>query len=899
MAQNTIEILKQSLCCGCGACQNVCPKDAIEMCVDQEGFFSPVIDHEKCVECGLCAKACPVLNVPHGNEKEPRAFAVKSKPAVMKKSTSAGVFAQLAEYVLSCGGYVCGAAYDDAFEVHHIVSNTKEGMDRIRRSKYVQSQTGLVYRDIKKLLQNGNMVLFSGTPCQVAGLHTYLGKKYDNLYTMDIICHGVPSPASWSRYLLENIDVAQLEDIDFRHKGDHGFKKLYISFKYKNGKEEVIPSSKNMYYRYFLHNMVLRNSCGHCEFAVFPRQGDISAGDFWGAQKLYPELIESDKGLSVLIVNNDHGRELFEKVKNNFTLLKEVTPKEAMASNRRSVTRGMHSNRAEFLKNSRFMTFNDAVLKYDKQPYDVAIYGNTIGTNYGGRVTYYALYKAVQKLGYSPVMLHPPIPSTGIAPDTEAHRFSKKHMVVGEPLMRSQLSKYNNIANTFLLGSDQIWNYTLFPGRGTSMYLDFVDNSKKKVAYGASFGFETPTIFPDHKDKYPVISKLMKQMDYIGVREEDGVAICEDYFDVEATHVMDPVFLLNAKEYETLTKNAKNKPTGNFMTVYTLTPGKKINPALQFVSKELGLPRVNMGPGTPKKFEEKKKNFDEPYCENLQLEEWLYNIKNSDFVVTDSYHCVCFSIIFRRPFVLIQKSWATSRISSLLTKLKLTDRWFESSEELMEHPEILTTPIDYDAVYKILDKEIHKSMSWLRNALAAPKVYQPTALQQPDEFVSNAYSELYAAKDLNTYWKKLSQNQDDFIVVLAKQGQIMGHLEAVKFPKDFTIGPKTKAKMTKGFACISDKQSEYVKKERGEFAHTVYCFNGVKFIANSEQDPAKNAATAIYVVKDGVRSAYECKEQGLYALVYSKPADKVVDFICCDVDKDETLAVKRLLTENN
>ena len=895
MKKNTIEILSQSLCCGCGACQNSCPRDAIAMCVDGEGFYSPRIDHEKCVECGICAKACPVLNVPRDNEKEPKAYAVKSKPEVMKHSTSAGVFAQLAEYVLSQDGYVCGAAYDDAFEVHHILSNTKEGMNRIKRSKYVQSQIGLVYRDIKKLLEGGRLVLFSGTPCQVAGLNTFLGKKYENLYTLDIICHGVPSPTSWSRYLSENIDVSQLKDIDFRHKGDHGFKKHCISFKYKDGKEDVIPSSKNMYYRYFVHNMVLRNSCAHCEFAVFPRQGDISTGDFWGAQKLYPELIESDKGLSVLTVNNAQGRKLLDKIKDHFTLMQEVTPKEAMTGNRRTVTRGMHSNRQEFLDRSRFMSFNDAVLKYDKPPYDVAIYGNTIGSNYGGRVTYYALYKAVQKLGYSPVMLHPPIPKTRTVPETDASRFCKKHMVVGEPLLRSELHKYNSIANTFLLGSDQIWNYTLFPGRGTSMYLDFVDNSKKKVAYGSSFGFEKPTIFPDYKGKYPVISKLMKQMDYIGVREEDGVSICEDYFDVEATHVMDPVFLLNEQEYEVLAKKAKNKPNGKYMAVYTLTPGKNINPALQFVSKKLNLPRVNMGPGTPKKFEEKKKNFDEPYCENLQLEEWVYNIKNSEFVVTDSYHCTCFAIIFRKPFLLIQKSWATSRISSLLTKLKLTDRWFDSPEALMEHPEILTTPIDYDAVYKILNKEIHKSMSWLRNALASPKVYGPADLAMPDGYVQKTYQDLYTAFNLNAYWKQLEKYQGDFVVAMVNRGSVATNIDSVTFPKRFEIGPKTRAKMDRPLAYICDLQRKVVQKNRDEFAHTMYCCNGVKIVANNEKNTDGETAIAIYVEKDGIRSVYQCPDAGLYALVYSKPADRVVDFIRCDVGKDEKLAIERLL----
>lgn len=890
MERNTIEILKQNLCCGCGACQNSCPKEAIEMKVDKEGFYSPVIDHTKCVSCGLCAKACPVLNVPRENDQDPKAYAVKSKPEVMKNSTSAGVFAQMAEYVLQCGGYVCGAAFDENFEVHHILTNQEDGMNRIKKSKYVQSQIGLVYRDIKKLLIENKLVLFSGTPCQVAGLKRFLGKKYENLYTMDIICHGVPSPSSWKRYLSENVDISQLEAIDFRHKGDHGFKKHFISFKYKNGNEDVIPSGKNMYYRYFLHKIALRNSCSHCEFAVFPRQGDISAGDFWGAQKLYPELIESDRGLSVLMVNNLQGENMFEKIKEKFTLIKEITSKEAMTSNRRSVSRDVHVNKKLFMNRGRFMSFNDAVKKYDQKPYDVAIYGNTMGSNYGGRATYYALYKAVQKLGYSPVMLHPPISKDKKIPDTEAIRFSKKHMMVGEPLMLSQFSKYNSVADTFLLGSDQIWNYTLFSGKRTSMYLDFVDNSKKKVSYASSFGFDTPTIFPDNKDKWPVISKLMKQMDYISVREVDGVSICEDYFDVGATHVLDPVFLLDEHEYEEVAKDAVNKPEGKYMAVYVLTPGKQINPAIRFAAKKLNLPRVNMGPGTPEKFERKKKNFDEPYCENLQLEEWMYNIKNSDFVITDSYHCVCFSIIFRKPFILIQKSWAVSRISSLLTKLNLTDRWFYTPDDLKANADILKTPIDYDAVYKILDKEIHKSMSWLRNALASPKVYTQTSLKKPDQYVWKAYRDLYKASDLSSYCKKLAKYQDDFVVAMLNKGGMVEGIEDISFPKKFDFGPRMKSKLDIPLAYICDPQREVVQKHRGDFAHTMYCHSGVRIVVNNDGSTQSDAC-AFYVEKDGIRSAYTCKDEGLYLLVYSKPADEIVDFVQCCVENGKKISV--------
>lgn len=898
MAENkTIEILAENMCCGCAACCNICPKNAIDMVPDREGFFVPVVDYKKCVNCGLCKKACPAMNVPRENVKEPMAYAVKSEDVIMKDSTSAGVFAQLANYIISVGGYVCGAAYNEAFEVHHILTNTKDGVNRIKKSKYVQSQINLIYRDIKRLLNENEIVLFSGTPCQVAGLHTYLGKKYANLYTMDIICHGTPAPMSWKKYLKENYNVEELLDIDFRHKGNHGFKKHHICFQFKNGKKKVIPSGKNSYYRHFTRDLGLRKSCSACEFAVFPRQGDITAGDFWGANKLYPELIDNDSGLSVVMPNNDHGKELFEKIKENFTLLKEISYKEAMTGNRKTVQRKNHRNREEFFNEMLTNKFTDSADHWCTKAYDIAIWGATMGSNYGGLITYYALYKAVQKLGYSPVLIQPQLPKNGVVQENHATRFCNEYMALSERKALSKYKEFNSLADTFLLGSDQIWNYTLFPGKKETVYLDFVDDSKKKIAYAASFGFEKPTIFPEYAYKFPLISKLMKKLDYVAVREEDGVDICKKYYDVPATHVMDPVFLLNEREYEELASKAKNKPEGKYMAVYCLTPGPGINEAFQFVSKKLNLPRVNMGSGNAKKFEKKKKNFDMPYCENLQMEEWIYNIKNSEFVVTDSYHCVCFSILFRKPFILIQKSWATSRIESLLSKLNLTTRWFESVEALKQYPEVLQQAIDYDAVYEILNKEIHMSMSWLRNAIKGEKVFAQAPLELPCQNVQDAYTILYRAKDLNEYWRSVKRNRDDLIVIINKKGCAEKYIDSVEFPQELNVGIRDKNAMSTGFAYICDTLNGYCKQSMEDFAHVIYYYNGIQFTSMSEsaETANKDKISAMYIEKDGRRNMYDCQDDGLYILLYSKGADQVIDFVYTDLENDEKISVNRLL----
>ena len=896
----TIEVLAPEFCSGCGACFNACPKDAIDMKEDAEGFFAPVIDHEKCINCGLCEKSCPVLHVPRDNEKQPVCLAVKAKPEIMKDSSSAGVFAVLADRILAEGGYVCGAAWDDSFVLRHIVTNTAEGMSRIKKSKYVQSQTGDVFRQIRDLLKQGEKVLFSGVPCQVAGLKTFLGKTYDNLYTLDIICHGAPSPGVWAKYLSEEIDTANLKEVDFRHKGDHGFKRLFIRFGYKDGTESIQPSSKNPYFHQFLHNLSLRRSCAHCEFAVFPRQGDLSAGDFWGAEKARPELIESDSGLSVLMINNAHGQELFDKVASEFPLQEPVTPKEAMGANRRHVTRSMHPNRDRFFEMFRQGTFMDAYRhNLGNKHYDVALYGATVGQNYGGLITYYALYRTVQKMGYDVITLQAPLPKDGIVTDSQGLRFCTRYMVLATRVPREQFAKkYNKIADTFLLGSDQIWNNTLFPGRRESMYLDFVKDDKKKIAYAASFGFNRPTVLDSHPERFPVITSLMHRLDYVGVRETEAVEVCENYYDMSARAVMDPVFLLDAADYDQLTANAERKPKGKYLAVYALTPKKELNRAIRFAAKKLSLRRVNMASGNQKKFEAKKKNFDQPYIENLQLEEWLYNIRNAEFVVTDSFHCTCFSILFRRQFVVVQAAWAVSRIRSLLTELNLTDRWVEGPKQMEERWDVLTQPIDYDAVHRILNEQITISKTWLRQALAGEKTVSfPGKLRKDLSFMQKITGYcLYHAKSSADWFAAYCRKEKDLILVVTKKGETGPYLKDVPFPKVTEIGTETKEKMHEGFLYVRDAAAGVIKKRRDEFAHYCYQTEDLRIVIDSEGPgtPAPEKVVEICVERDGRREIYVCKKDGLYCLLYSRSRKKVVDFIRIDTQKDEKLLVRPL-----
>lgn len=538
----------------------------------------------------------------------------------------------------------------------------------------------------------------------------------------------------------------------------------------------------------------------------------------------------------------------------------------------------------------------------NKKKYDVALYGATMGANYGGLITYYALYKAVEKMGYSIGLVPPPLPRDGKITQTHARRFCADYMNITEGFLRSKMRNLNPVADTFLLGSDQIWNYTLFPGRRETLYLDFVKDSKKKIAYAASFGFDKPTIFPDYPERYPKIMPAMNRLDAVGVREANGVDICNDYYSTKATHVMDPVFLLNQDDYKELADKAENKPEGKYMCVYALSPKDDINKVFRSVSKELNLPRVNMASGNPKKFESKKKNFDMPYCENLQMEEWLYNIMNSDFVVTDSYHCVCFSIIFRKQFVLIQERWAVARIESLLDKLGLKGRWFDNYADFMAHKEVLEQKIDYDEVYKKLEKEIEFSHNWLKDALASKKKVHCMNMMQGDKVDNSAYARMYAEKDAKKYTQILDGLKKDLIIMMVKKGVNDSAITKVKFFKEGGIGPITKEKMkSKGFAYIYDFANGTILKELQNFSYATYDFNGTKLTCYSEGKAYEmnEKKTAEFIIEQGDRKdIYTTDRDGLYTLVYSKKENRVIDYAYVDISEGSELQVEHLIDES-
>ena len=304
---------KRADCSGCEACANICPKNAITMTRDAEGFAYPKIDPELCIQCGKCDETCPSLNFTAADIDDfPATFtATYDDDKILRHSSSGGVFTALSEIILREGGIVFGAGFDKNWHVYHTAARTLDELENLRGSKYTQSQIGDVYRQVRKALKS-RKVLFSGTPCQCAGLRHFLGGDNKNLLTVDIICHGTPSPALWEDYIGQLGYAHDIAHVNFRSKRN-GWAKFNIEINFSERGHHSIPIDKNLYGKLFLNNLTLRPSCHACKFKFPNGQSDLTIGDAWGVKDFAPEMYDK-RGTSVVFIHTAKGKEFFEQM---------------------------------------------------------------------------------------------------------------------------------------------------------------------------------------------------------------------------------------------------------------------------------------------------------------------------------------------------------------------------------------------------------------------------------------------------------------------------------------------------------------------------------------------------------------------------------------------------------
>lgn len=316
-----------ALCCGCRACEQICSHKALHFEEDKEGFLYPVLNKELCVDCGLCEKVCPMMNADKVQHDEGDAYVAQNVDAKdLRTSSSGGGFIAIAKYVLDKGGAVYGAAYQDSPIVAHERVEQVEDLEKLKGSKYVQSDTRDAYSQVKRDLQNGRLVYFTGTPCQVAGLKLFLRKEHDNLITSDLICHGTPSPKilqNTVRHMEKSLN-ADFRYYSFRDKRVRGWScSSSSSYRHRvKGNEIYVNYSRDMeaYFNAFISGHLMRMNCYQCPFANRQRCGDITLADFWGVRKYMPDFPDIYKGVSLLITNSAKGKNLLEALKEQFYL---------------------------------------------------------------------------------------------------------------------------------------------------------------------------------------------------------------------------------------------------------------------------------------------------------------------------------------------------------------------------------------------------------------------------------------------------------------------------------------------------------------------------------------------------------------------------------------------------
>lgn len=712
-------------CCGCGACYNVCPSSAIKMIQNEQGFLYPNSDKDKCINCNKCINVCPKINSFLDNDKKPVCYAARATDDIRQVSSSGGIFTLIANDIIDNGGVVCGATMEKNFYVHHICIDNKNDLYKIRKSKYVQSDINDTFKKIKNFLDQGKRVLFSGCPCQVAAARNFF-KKHDKVLFVDVLCHGVPSYKMWKDYINENFDVNQIKSIEFRSKLN-GWRSEQLRVFYIDGTSEVVPWPESAYEEGFQRNICLRDGCENCEFCGYLRQGDLTLGDFWRIED-YSKVLNDHKGTSLLLVNNPRGRDLLNNIKNKLLDLTEVPIEVGAKYNRLTTTYEAHKYKKRFKTlYPRSHSFSEAVFQCRHSLYDIGLVSYYTTFNYGGQLTQFALYKALTDFGFSVLMIESPKDVIN-KPNPKGPVLFKRN-----PYPNYAISKYyNNISemkflnlqcHIFVSGSDQMFNHNGYIENNKFMVQNFVTDNKPKIAYAASWGHRH--IWGGEQDRAEE-SYFIKKFDYFSVREKSAIKLCKEKFGVSATHVLDPVFIVNSKIYLDIIRENDSVNTNNYIFCYLLdvtkdklkvvkTFSKKIN------SKILLMLDADFGNVVTNEINIIDKIEDIPndieILKNIKIEDWIEYIYKSNFVITDSFHGMCLCIILHKQFIVyINKIRGETRFLSVLEQLNLTDRIVYSSEDFTNKINNLQL-INYTIVDKLLKQSIKDSLIWLYDSI--------------------------------------------------------------------------------------------------------------------------------------------------------------------------------------
>lgn len=739
-------------CSVCTACVSKCPKSAINI---SKKVYNEIKVNNKCVDCNICKNNCPGNKTKERNNPVFKVARVKSSTNI-NKSTSGGLFGEIARYVLKHSGIVYGAVFSDDFHsVKHTRCTNSDDLNKILKSKYVRSNMNNNFLLAEKDLKKGKTVLFSGTPCQIAGLKCFLKKDYSNLITVDIICHGTPSEKIWSKYLtsLEIKFQSKAKYVDFRYFNEKEPAKIFL-VEFKNGKKYNDVLYNTTYGKAFFTGLINYPSCGNCQFKAFKNYSDITLCDAWGYEN--PEYKHKN---SLVMLNTSNGKTIYNKIKNKLIEFDDFDTEKLLNSNYPILYptyNHYNRNKIEKLSNNinnqlSYWQQEKNGLKKDKDGVGIINF-HYENYNYGANLIAYSLSEAVKKVGYNPYIIDFD-PFKEFDPleryrTIEFLNFRKKYLNM-TPRFRNkdELNILTDYLDMYITGSDQVWRKQITGANIETYFLDFA-KGKNKISYAASFGTND---FEGNEEETEDCKVLLKSFYNISVREEEGQKILSNRFGQESTLVLDPTLLLKKEEYEKL---------------ITETYDEKIDVAVYFVMDHENtiLNDKNFARLFPKKKIVNIKGNTETLGTTTifkynSISKWLDGIRKCEYLVTDSYHGVIFGTIFHKKIICIgKKSKALSRFKTLFNNLKgnLESIIFSSLNSVKS----TETAINYEEIDANIEKLRESSFAFLQNSLGPNKVK-----------VDIAYEELFLqnkmlrkqVKELNTKYEEAVEEKNKIL----------------------------------------------------------------------------------------------------------------------------------------